>query len=428
MASIRSNSDSEKVVLGVSLPIFLLGLTSLFTDMSSEMIQAILPEFILSYLGSTYIVLGSLFGITDAIANLIKGFSGWLSEKLRRRKSLVIAGYSLSNLISKPLIGLQQHPLPVFFLKAGDRIGKGIRTAPRDALIGYHAGKNSGTSFGLHRAMDTTGAVLGPLVAMILVLLSIKLPSIILLSLFPGLAAVVVLLFVEDVEQGDEPSRDAGKTQDSQHRQESNKGISNEAFEGKITKQLLRTVSLLALIEFASLNTGFVIARAGDFLPSAWVLLMYALFNIVYALVSLKAGKLSDKIGRKRIIIIGLLVLIITTILLALPWDPATLVPLIIIPVAFLIFGVHAGMVDPTARAMVSDLSATKKGKAYGLYYGLIGIVSIPETIIFGLLWEIYGPLPAFLYSAIALSVCLGLFAAFSKETVMKRGDNVKVH
>ncbi len=356
-----SRNPSPKLVLGVTMPVFLLGLTSFFTDASSEMINAIFPQFVEVVLGGTLVTLGLILGITDAMANLVKGLSGWLSDRLGKRKGLVIAGYGLSNLVAKPLIGIQSNWLPVLLLKGADRLGKGIRTAPRDAMIGYYAGANSGRAFGLHRSMDTLGAVVGPLLAALLLvttapfLLTIneQLSFIIIFSLIPGILAFLMTLVVKDVKQ----PPDAQVPRASETRQPAKKPE-------VISKRFVRTVAVLASIEFASLNQGFLIARAGDFFDLLWVTLLFAGFNVVYATVSIKGGKLSDKIGRKKLIIGGLLALLVSNVLLAIPWAPSSVESFIIIPGIFGIYGLYSGLVDPTSRAMVSDLSEKKKGKA----------------------------------------------------------------
>lgn len=386
----------------------MMGFTSLFTDMSSEMIQVVLPTFVKTVLGGGYVTLGFVLGFSEAISNIIKGISGWLSERLRKRKGLVIAGYSLSNLVAKPLMGFQKLALPVVLLKVVERLGKGIRTAPRDALIAYHSGKKSGKSFGAHRAMDTLGAVFGPLLAALLLLLMFNEAQVIILSIIPGLIAVVFLFFVKDIKQEGRPKVDKKKESGEKE---------------TISKKFIRVVAVLAVVEFASLNTGFLIARGNEFYSEhseLFVPLFYALFNVIYAVVALKAGAFSDKIGRKKIILLGLSFLLGSTILLAMPWQTGSVVALILTPVIFVIFGLYIGMVDPLSRAMVSDLSEKKKGKAYGLYYFLVGIVSIPESILFGYLWDSFSPTVAFLFSASILAVCMLVFFIAVPESVKK--------
>jgi MFS family permease len=184
------------MIFGVSIPVFLMGLVSLFTDISSESIQSILPLFILE-IGGSVLILGLISGITNAIANILKGITGWMSDKINKRKPFIVAGYSLSNL-SKPLIGLSPSWEMVLGLKATDRVGKGLRTSSRDALISFYATKK-GKAFGLHRAMDTLGAVFGSLLAFLLLLYAWSFSQIIFFSIIPGLIAIALILPVKDV-------------------------------------------------------------------------------------------------------------------------------------------------------------------------------------------------------------------------------------
>ena len=158
----EKGTQKKKMILGVSVPIFIMGLVSFFTDVSSEMIQAILPLFIIS-IGGTVFILGLISGVTTALSNILKGVSGWMSDKINKRKPFVVAGYTISNL-SKPFIGLAPSWQAVLGLKATDRVGKGLRTSSRDTLISYYA-VEKGKAFGMHRAMDTMGAVVGSLLA-----------------------------------------------------------------------------------------------------------------------------------------------------------------------------------------------------------------------------------------------------------------------
>ncbi|GAG57858.1 unnamed protein product, partial [marine sediment metagenome] len=240
----QSNSKSikkKRLIFGVSIPVFLMGLVSLFTDISSESIQSILPLFILEIGGST-LVLGLISGVTNAIANILKGITGWMSDKINKRKPFIVAGYSLSNL-SKPLIGLSPSWGMVLGLKTTDRIGKGLRTSSRDALISYYAEKK-GKAFGLHRAMDTLGAVFGSLLAFLLLFFAWSYSQIIFFSIIPGLIAVALLIPVKDVSP-----------------EELDKKLEKEIQKGKMEKidrNFIKLIVILGVIEFASLDVVFL--------------------------------------------------------------------------------------------------------------------------------------------------------------------------
>ena len=230
----------RRLIFGVSVPVFLMGLVSLFTDISSESIQSILPLFIIEIGGST-LVLGLISGVTNAIANILKGITGWMSDKINKRKPFIVAGYSLSNL-SKPLIGLSPSWEMVLGLKTTDRIGKGLRTSSRDALISYYAEKK-GKAFGLHRAMDTLGAVFGSLLAFLLLFLAWSYSQIIFFSIIPGLIAVALIIPVKDISP-EELNKKLGKKNQKDKKE-------------KIDRNFIKLIVILGVIEFASLDVVF---------------------------------------------------------------------------------------------------------------------------------------------------------------------------
>ena len=176
-------NKNQKMIFGVSIPIFIMGLVSFFTDVSSEMIQSILPLFIIS-IGGTVLILGLIAGVTTAISNILKGVTGWTSDKINKRKPFIVAGYTISNL-SKPIIGFSPTWEYVLGLKTVDRLGKGIRTSSRDTLISYYAVER-GKAFGMHRAMDTLGAVVGSLLAFFFLFMAYSYSQIIFFSIIPG--------------------------------------------------------------------------------------------------------------------------------------------------------------------------------------------------------------------------------------------------
>jgi MFS family permease len=425
--------DSKKrLVFGVSTTVILIGLAAFFTDVSTEMIQAVFPDYVLVVIGSGPAILGFILGITDAISNIVKGLSGWLSERLSQRKSLIAAGYGLSNLVAKPLMGVFPDVIPVTGFKILDRIGKGVRSAPRDALVAYVSKEKTGKAFGIYSAMDTMGAIAGPSLAAVLLILTVsltyasQLQFIIIFSIVPGIVSMAMIFMVKDVKQ---PKETAAAGKNIEQKRE------------KINWKAVKPILILAVIEFASLNSGFLVARGNEynifvastsFLASIGmtaeafntmiVALLYAAYNVVYAIMSIKAGNVSDKVGRKKIIAIGLSLLLASTLILALTPEGSLIVPFLV-PAAFILFGFYSGFMDPTAKAMVSDLSEKKKGLTYGIYYLTVGLLSIPESIIFGVLYETFGAPVAFLYEAIVLGICIIVFLIAVPETLKKKGQ-----
>ncbi|MFX1571741.1 MAG: MFS transporter [Promethearchaeota archaeon] len=391
----KKTSQKQKLILGVTIPVFIMGLVSFFTDISSEMIQSILPLFIVS-IGGTVFILGLISGVTTALSNIMKGFSGWLSDKINKRKPFVVAGYSLSNL-SKPFIGFSPSWQYILGLKATDRFGKGLRTSARDTLISYYA-IEKGKSFGMHRAMDTFGAVVGSLLASIFLLLAWNYSHIIFFSMFPGLLAIFFILMVKDV--------DPTKLDESKLKYY---GVSKV---DKIDKNFIKLIIVLGVIEFASLDIAFLIIRSRDYIGSLTFLipLLYLLSNVVYMVFSPITGTISDKIGRKPVIVVGLCALLLSCIFLAFPIK-VSLFSLIMIILIYILYGFYLSSVDPISRAYIADLAGkNKRGRAYGYYYLSVGLISLGESLIFGLIYDLFSFIWAFIYTSILLFLCMLIF------------------
>lgn len=396
------DTQKKKMILGVSVPVFIMGLVSFFTDVSSEMIVAILPFFVIS-IGGTIFILGLISGVTTALSNIMKGFSGWLSDKINKRKPFVVAGYSLSN-ISKPFIGFSPSWQYILGLKATDRLGKGLRTSSRDTLISYYAVKK-GKAFGMHRAMDTFGAVVGSLLASIFLIWAWTYSQIIFFSIFPGLCAIVFILMVKDV--------DPIKLDDTKLKYY---GIPKA---DDLDKNFIKLIIILGVIEFASLDISFLIIRSNDYIGSLIFLipLLYLLSNIVYMFFSPITGTISDKIGRKPVIIIGLSILLFSCFILIFPIE-SSIFSMILIIIIYVMYGLYMSSVDPISRAYIADLAGkNKRGRAYGYYYLSVGLISMAESLIFGLIYDIFSYSWAFIYVSILLLICIIVFSItdFSK-------------
>ncbi|MHA1726686.1 MAG: MFS transporter [Promethearchaeota archaeon] len=409
MSAESNNKNKQRTILGVSSQVFIMGLVSLFTDVSSEMIQSILPLFIFS-IGGTALILGLISGVTTALSNILKGVSGWMSDKINKRKPFVVAGYAISNL-SKPFIGLSPSWEFVLALKSTDRIGKGLRTSSRDALISYYAIER-GKSFGFHRAMDTLGAVIGSLLAFIFLFLLWSYSQIIFFSIFPGICAIILILSVKDV--------------DPNQFDESKLKFHDIPKVDKISKNFIKLIIILGVIEFASLDIAFLIIRAADYVSLDLIFLIplfYLLSNIVYTCLSPINGILSDKLGRKPVILMGLSILLVTSILLAFPVQPS-IFSLIIIIIIFLFYGIYMSAVDPVSRAYIADLAGkNKRGRAYGYYYLSVGIISMAESLIFGLIYDRFSYMWAFIYASIMLFISMVIFGVTDFSKITERSE-----
>lgn len=405
----NNKEKNQKLIFGVSVPVVIMGLVSFFTDVSSEMIQAILPLFILS-IGGTVLVLGLIFGLTKALSNIMKGVSGWMSDKINKRKPFVVAGYSISNL-SKPFIGFSPSWEYILGLKATDRLGKGLRTSSRDALISYYAVKK-GKAFGLHRAMDTLGAVVGSLLAFIFLFWAWSYSEIIFFSIFPGICAIVLILMVKDV--------DPTKIDETKFKYYGQPKVD------KIDRNFIKLIIILGVIEFASLDIAFLIIRSTDYITTELIYLIpifYLLSNIVYVIFSPLTGMLSDKIGRKPLIVSGLSALLIACILLAFPIEISTSA-LILIIIIYILFGFYLASVDPISRAYIADLAGkNKRGRAYGYYYLSVGLISLVESVIFSLIYYFFSYTWAFIYISILLFTCIIVFIMTDFSKIIQKKE-----
>ena len=405
----KKKDQNHKMIFGVSIPVFIMGLVSLFTDISSEMIQSILPLFILS-IGGTILILGIISGMTTALSNILKGFTGWLSDKINKRKPFVVAGYTISNL-AKPFIGFSPSWEFVLGFKAIDRFGKGLRTSSRDTLISYYAVER-GKAFGLHRAMDTTGAVIGSLITFLLLYWAWSYSEIIFFSIFPGIAAIILILTIKDV--------DPTKLDETKLRFYGHPKVD------EIDKNFIKLIIILGVIEFASLDITFLIIRSTDYIPNESIFLIplfYLIANIVYVIFSPINGSISDKVGRKPVIVLGLSVLLISCVILAFPTD-ISLNSLIVIVIVYFMFGFYLASVDPISRAYIADLAGkNKRGRAYGYYYLSVGLISLVESIIFALIYEFYSYTWAFIYISIMLFICIVVFVMTDFSKIIEKKD-----
>lgn len=419
--------EKEKYILGISINVLLMGFVSFFTDISSEMITTVLPFYVLAING-TALSLGFINGLSNAVSNIIKGISGWLSDKFKQRKAFVLAGYSISN-IAKPFIGVQNDWRFIMGLKITDRIGKGIRVAPRDALISYYAeksaiehpelGPRSGLNFGIHRTMDTLGATVAPFIVMLLLFFNKTYSQIIIFSIFPGLIAIIILIFVKDVKEDKilELKEQLKLKKEVGSSGKDNNKSSVKPEKEKMSKNLKNLLIILSFMEFASVDIAFIMIRATFMINELWIPLLYGLLNLIYAIFATPAGKLEDKFGKQKVITIGLLILLGISFVLIFRWNLSTL-SIGIILTCFLAFGIYNAIVETGAKAFISDITGkNKKGKIYGLYNLSVGLLSIPESLIFAYLYDTFGYSTAFSFSSIVLLICIIIFSKtdFSK-------------
>lgn len=357
-----------------------IGLVSLFTDLSSEMIYPLLPVFLTATLAAGPAVLGLIEGVAETTASLLKLFSGVWSDRSGRKKPLVLAGYGLSTL-ARPLVGFATGWGHVLAVRFCDRIGKGVRTSPRDALVAaYVPAEQRGKAFGLQRGMDHLGAVLGPVAAFLLLAGGISLRSVFLLSIVPGLAAVAVLAFlVQDVR---------GATAAPTAKSVLDRGVLSPVFR--------RYLLLVGLFTLGNASDAFLILRAVDAgVPVRYVPLLWGAFHVVKSSLSVPAGALSDRIPRKWVVAAGWCVYAACYAAFSLVRGAAATVAV------FLLYGLYAAACEGAERAMVADfVPADRRGTAFGWFHLVTGICALPASVLFGLLWNTWGAPAAFGASA----------------------------
>jgi MFS family permease len=404
----EDKSRNESLFFGIKKNIFFLGLVSFLTDISSDMVYPLLPVFLTEVLHSSKVFVGLIEGVAESTASLFKIFSGWFSDKIGKRKPLVILGYSLSS-ISKPLLALVTYGWQVLFLRFGDRVGKGVRTSPRDALIAESSAENRrGVSFGLHRAMDSAGAIFGPLLAFLfLPLLNKNYRHLFLLASIPAFFSVLVLfLWVKEIKIRKKESVIS----------EREKGFS---FDNKFKLFIL----VVAIFTLGNSSDAFLFLRAKSLgMNLIFIPLLWGFFNLVYSLSSIPAGILSDRIGRKKVILIGFTVYGLAYLGFAFATQALHIWGL------FALYGVYYGISDGALRAFVADMvkDEDKRGTAYGFYHGAVGLCALPASLIMGFLWQGFGAAVAFSFGAI-LAIVAGVVFYFGLSEGTRKMENRQI-
>ncbi len=360
-----------------SLPrnVWAVSLTSFFTDISSEMILTILPLFLSNALGVRTSIIGLIEGLAEATASLLKVFSGWLSDRLRARKWMAVLGYGISA-VAKPFFYFAQSWGAVAAVRWTDRVGKGIRTSPRDALVADSIDESQrGIAFGFHRAADTGGAVVGLLISLLVVWLAQRntallsqstFRTLVLISIVPGLVAVLSLILGSH-DVAIKATRERPK-------------ITFRA----LGRPFLLFMVIVGIFDLGNSSDAFLVLRAQERgLSVVGILAMLITFNAIYTLVSAPAGDLSDRVGRRKVIIGGWLVYAAIYLGFAVAgkgWHIWAL---------YAVYGAYYGLAYGTTKALVADLvPGTLRGTAYGTYNAILGILDFPASLIAGVLWQ----------------------------------------
>ncbi len=371
------------------LNVIILGLASFLTDVSTEMVYPLLPLYLTTRLGATPAIVGLIEGVAESLASLLKVFSGYISDRVQRRKPLAILGYSSSTL-GKLFLYLSTSWGWVFAGRAVDRFGKGVRTAPRDALIAdsTEAGRR-GQAYGLHRALDTAGAALGVILALILMTAYRgNYKVVFLLSLVPAALGVGILFFAREM-RGQIPT-------------------THLSFRwSALPRRLQAFLIVVFLFTLGNSSNQFLLLRAQNlgFAPQI-ILLLYLTYNIVYALFSYPAGRLSDIIGRKSLLVSGYLFYGLVYLGFAIVGQPSLLWPL------FAAYGLYIAFTEGVEKALVADIAPSElRATLIGLHATFVGIGLFPASFIAGALWNLFGaPAPFYFGTVMGLLAALGLW------------------
>lgn len=375
-----------------------LGVVSFFTDFSTEMVLGVLPFFIVSTLGASRLVLGAIEGSAELASYAFRMLSGSWSDRAGRRKVFVLAGYAAST-ASKPFFAAASSWFDAFLVRTGDRVGKGIRTAPRDALVADSVPESRvGRAFGIHRTIDQLGAIVGPVAAFALLQI-VDIRGVFLASLIPGAIAVLVLIFfVKEIAVKSK----AGTTM-----------IGNIRTLLTENRPLLFLLVVAGIFSLGAFNFSFVLLRASDLgVEESFIPLVYAAINISHTAIGIPSGILADRIGKEKTLMIGYSVFLVSTLLMVILVENAFYAY-----VLATVFGLYAGISETVQRAVIPRyVSSELRGTAFGLYNLIIGVCFFASNVMFGFLWDSFSLVAAVSYSAAVTLVGISAMGVFLRK------------
>jgi MFS family permease len=368
--------------------VVLLGLTSLFTDIGTEMVFPLLPVFLIETLHAGPEYLGLVEGAANMVASMLKLVSGVIADATSRRKPLVLFGYGLAS-AARPLMALATRPWHVLAVRVTDRVGKGLRSSPRDALIADAAGNRAGRAFGFHQAMDNAGAVAGPLLATLLIATNLSIRTIFWIAVIPGAIATALVARVHEP-----PARKATAP-----------AVPSAAPDAApiFDRPLVLYLGIVALFSLGNSSDAFLLVRARSVgLSTGQIPILWSVLNLSKVVWSYLGGNLADRLPRARLVASGWLVYAVVYVGLGIadrPWHVWAL---------FVVYGVFYGLTEPVEKALVSDLvKRSARGRAFGVYNFVVGVAALPAGLMTGALWRAWGP-------AVALGTGAALAAAAS--------------
>jgi MFS family permease len=395
--------NKKEKILGLERNVFFAGLTSFFTDTSTKMVYSVMPLFLMS-IGASKTLISLIEGIAESTASLVKALSGYWSDKIGKNKPFMLIGYGVTALIT-PLYSFVGKPVEVLFYRFFERVGKGIRAAPRDSLIsGSVTKKDAGKNFGFHKAMDNSGAILGPLMAFLLLyflpadntLMNYKI--IFIIATIPAILGVITIaVFIKE-----------GKT--------SKKNDSTKLTVRNLPKRYFFFLGIIFVFTLGNFSDALLLVKTTETgINKAYIPFIYMIFNMVSVFLAIPIGKLSDKIGRERLIIPGFLIFALTFFLFGKFNSISIFIGL------FAMYGLYSALVDGSQKAMISDIvSKDLRGTGYGIYHAILGVTLLPASLIAGLLYDNVGSDAPFYFGsimALMATVFMVVFTITNRKT-----------
>ena len=367
--------ESPRRSLALPATVVLLGFTSLFTDIGTEMVFPLLPVFLVGTLGASPTYLGLVEGAANTVASLLKLASGVIADRTTRRKPLVVLGYGIAS-AARPLVALATRPWHVLAVRVTDRVGKGLRSSPRDALIADAAGDRAGRAFGFHQAMDNAGAVLGPLLATLLLSMNLSLRHVFWVAVVPGTIATGLAALIRESKPP--------VAQSTSHAAPATPGL----FSGRLVSYL----AILAVFSLGNSSDAFLLLRARSLgLSTGAIPILWSVHNLSRVVWAHWGGNLADRMPRARLVAAGWLVY--AFVYVALGAVGAAGVGTWTVWALFVVYGVFYGLTEPVEKALIRDLvPASARGRAYGAYNFVVGITALPAGLLTGALWRAWGP------------------------------------
>lgn len=383
-------------IFGLEKNVFFIGLTSFFTDTSTKMVYSIMPLFLLS-IGASKTTISLIEGIAESTASLLKAVSGFWSDKIGKNKPFMIIGYGVTALVT-PLYALVRIPIHVLFLRFFERVGKGIRTAPRDSLISASVkNNNTGKNFGFHKAMDNSGAIIGPLIAFILLyFFPLNYGNIFLFATIPAIIGVfTIILLIKET-----------KTEASD--------TANKFTLKQLPKKYYFFLFIIFVFALGNSTDALLLVKTSETgIKQSYIPFIYMIFNTVSVLLAIPLGKLSDKIGREKLMIAGFLIYSIVYYLFG------RFNSINVFIFLFVLYGFYSALTDSSQKAMISDVVGKNlKGTGFGIYHAVLGITLLPASIIAGLLYDKVNSSAPFYFGAVMAllaTILMIVFALFFK-------------